>query len=169
MGQAARKLAAVPHFNDGSRPGSPLASARDAEAQAAQLTQAALDYLNSSPESYLDCREGHHDYPRVPKSKMKFTPTPDGYDLHIVDCRSCHVAYREELWLVREDAAGMVLDMRMLKRTTKYRRIEDGEPAYLMEPGSGTLHATGLHEMRVAAQFVGSTIRRTNPKAAESA
>jgi hypothetical protein len=166
VGQAARTLAAVPNFQDGSSSAS-LASAEDA---AAQMTPAALNYLNSSPESYLDCREGRHDYPRVPISRMRFDPTPDGYDIYVVDCRSCHVAYREELWLIRENADGVVVDMRMMKRTTKYHPVEDGAPAYLMEPGSGIFRATNLREMRVASVFVGSTIRRTKPaKQAESA
>lgn len=155
----------MPHFNDGStsQP-APLASVKDAEAQAEQMTPAAINYLNSSPESYLDCREGRHDYPRIPPSKKRFTRTSDGYDVYVAECRCCHVAFREELWIIREDVDGYVLDMRLVKRTTKYRRLGDDEPAYLMEKGGGAFSATHLHEMRVAAAFYGSQIRRTNRK-----
>lgn len=129
------------------------------------MPQATLDYLNSSPEAYLDCREGRHDYPRLRPHQMRFARTPDGYDVCIVECRCCHVAFSQELWLIREDAEGKVIDMRRVQRTTKYRRLEENEPAYLMEPGSGGLNATDLREMRVASHFVGGSVRRTGGRA----
>lgn len=99
---------------------------------------------------------------------MRFTSTPDGYDLYIADCRCCHMAFREELWLIREDANGLVRDMRLVSRTVKYRKPAEGEPAYLMEPGNGSFRATGLREMRVASHFVGTSVRRSG-RQAESA
>lgn len=159
----ARQLS--PQFSDGRSPGRP-SNRRSRRLRVAEvpsvdpMPKEVLDYLNGAPEEYLLCREERHSYPRRGLADMRFRRNADGEDVVLTDCDVCGVAFREEKWLIREDANGRVTDMRLTSRTTKYHRLSDDHPAYLLPGGTGRVSSRGLLQMRVASHFIGGTVRR---------
>lgn len=128
------------------------------------MTKDISDYIRTAPDRYLACREGRHRYPRVPLSEMRFKQDGKGFDIYVVDCEDCGAAYREEKWLIVTNSDGIVLKMEFVGAVTKYHRLSDDEPDYLLPPGNGYLSGRDLRETRVADHFVGHKVRRVGSR-----
>lgn len=132
------------------------------EPEPVQLSFNFEKYLDTAPESYLNCREGNHSYPRVKITDKVFDRDPHGYDIYDVDCQSCGAAYRHETWLIRE-RKGVVIRCELIDVETRYHP----EKEYLLPKGSGKGGTRGraVVQARATKALAGTVIKRRKRKA----
>lgn len=156
---AARKLEAVPvmptfsgnvHSIQGERQ-----EARQLDLFASQ--ENVDEYVRKSDDGVLACREsGRHPFPPTRQHGLRFNGVdPEtGLMTRYVDCPSCELAYRVELWDVQHEG-NKVTRCELVSAATKYRTqyLNDGTVRrYIAPPGHGRMQpkrirnaiATGL-------------------------
>lgn len=131
------------------------------EPEPLQLSFSFEKYLDTAPESYLNCREGNHSYPRVKITDKVFDRDSQGFDIFNVDCDCCGAAYRHEVWLIVE-RKGVVIRCELIDVETRYHP----EKEYLLPPGSGKGGTRGraVVQARTTRALAGTKIKRRKRK-----
>lgn len=122
---------------------------------------AIVEYVESVPADYVQCRENQrHTYPPIDPRQMRLTPTEDGYDEVKTTCTECGMAFKFEVWMIKENPDGTVFNMRLIDQGMGYHKPKENQPAYLMPKGTGRVARRDFREVRVSQYFVGKKIRR---------